>query len=658
MPEIEQRGSERDALARSPMTAAAAPEPIEASRRNDGGQRIAADVSRVALQPVMDLEDRRIIAYELRPRPPLGSPRELLDAALAATRLQRHVPLLVPLLRSLVDDPELPAVVARHASPAEIVWLFPMSTAAGGRPEAALKGQPAPLEQVALRRARELQDRGFRVGLDGVRVLELGWEDVAELRPNFLMLEDDISKRLTDPAFDAALAGVLTFIGRLGGRAIARNVDGAEKADALVRAGVFYGLGRYLQGPVVLDPASAIEGDEVVRPAWFKGKSVRSLPEGPTEVAAVRGDAQSVRGRPAHSKGSLEYRPSPTSGVVVEDESALLRVMSDAARQLFLAERPEQVLEVLADFMPSIAPFDRLAIFEADWSRYMMEPRVLIGGELETITEMSYPLGAGITGWAFLRGAPYYCPQTAEHPEAAPIPGQPDRDESLLVLPLVSGNKRIGVLDVWRDGADRFTTEDLEHCALVVAVAADAWRHAAERADLEQRVVTDTGTGLLNKRWWDELAPREAAQALRAGSDIAVLVVDLDGFKNVNDTFGHAIGDMVLSQVARALVLSVRPGDAVIRYGGDEFLLMLRDCDIAGAVRVAEGVQAAMAAMSGAATAGLSASVGIGMFPLHGPTLDEVAQAADTAMYRVKGAGGDGIAVFTPPSVPSPNTTV
>jgi diguanylate cyclase (GGDEF)-like protein/PAS domain S-box-containing protein len=599
----------------------------------------------------MDLADRRIIVYETRPRPPLGTPRALLDAALAATSLQPSVPLLIPLRRTLLEDPEFdPCDVARaaHASPSEIVWMFPTSVFdqqanASGRH---LKGSLAPTVR---RHALELQARGFRIGLDGVRILELSWQGVAELRPNFLSIEDDICSRLGDPAFEAALAGVLTFVGRLGGRAVARGVEAAEDTEALVRAGVFYGLGRYLQAPVVLDPASAIDGDQVVRPSWFRGKSVRSLPSGDVDTGTDNAGSSAHVGEDVdHNRAPVLFFPSPAAGVpVATDESALPKLISECARRFFLADSPAQVLEMLAEVIPSLARFDRLAIFEADWSRYMMEPRVLIGDELETLTEMTHPLGAGITGWAFLRGEPYYCPKTAEHPEAAPIPGEPERDESLMVVPLTSGNKRIGVLDVWRDGVDQFTDTELQRCALLAAVAADAWRHAAGRTELEQRVVTDTGTGLLNKRWWDELAPREAAQALRTGSGIAILVVDLDGFKSVNDTFGHAIGDMVLSQVARSLVTAVRPGDAAIRYGGDEFLLMLRDCDEAGAVRVAEDVQVAVGTMTGPAASGLSASVGIAMFPDHGQTLDEVAQAADTAMYQAKGAGGDGIATFS-----------
>ena len=103
--------------------------------------------------------------------------------------------------------------------------------------------------------------------------------------------------------------------------------------------------------------------------------------------------------------------------------------------------------------------------------------------------------------------------------------------------------------------------------------------------------MTDTLTGLLNHRWWDELAPGEAARSSRAGTEIGILLIDLDHFKRVNDRCGHVAGDAVLRNVGRALQTTLRTGDAAVRYGGEEFLLMLHDSDEAGAMRVAEAVR-------------------------------------------------------------------
>ena len=596
----------------------------------------------IALQPVMDLTDRRVIAYEAQPRTPASDPSDVLTTSLEATRWTLATPLLIPIPPVFLLDEELDLLKlagTANVSPSSVVFMLPTLG-------------PGALQATIRRRAAEIRAGGFRVGLDGVRVLDLPWHDVVAIRPSFLILEAGLATQFGDETMEAALAGVLAFTGRLGARVVSRGVDSAEAAAALVRIGLFYGLGLYLQPPVVLDPSLAAEGDQVVRQSWFKERSTRRLPD-EQELGTSDAPAASLALDPADStfasksNPNVFFVPSPPPRELVAVDEAFDRLIGDSASRFFRAASPAHLMQMLSSVMPHVLSFDRLAIFEADWPAYALQPRVLIGDELESIADVSHPLGTGITGWAFLRGLPYNCGLTAEHPEAAPIPGEPERDESLLVIPLTSQGRRIGVIDVWRDGSNRFAETDLRRCVLVAKIAADAWRLAEERIELEQRVLTDTGTGLLNKRWWDELAPREAAQAIRSGNRIAVLLVDLDGFKLVNDTYGHAIGDVVLNQVARALMAAIRSGDAAIRYGGDEFILMLRDCGDAGAIRVAEDVQVGVAAVTGPAASGLTASIGIAMFPDHGETLDEVVSAADAAMYEAKAAGRDRIVEFS-----------
>jgi diguanylate cyclase (GGDEF)-like protein len=206
------------------------------------------------------------------------------------------------------------------------------------------------------------------------------------------------------------------------------------------------------------------------------------------------------------------------------------------------------------------------------------------------------------------------------------------------------------VLDVWRDGIDQFSAEDMERCALVGYLAAAAWRSAQLYGELEQRVVTDKLTGLLNKRWWDELAPREAAQALRSGSELALLLVDLDHFKRVNDTCGHAVGDVTLRNAARVLAGAVRSGDAAVRFGGDEFLLVLHNADARGAERVAESVRNDLGSLPPTCEGlgAVTASIGVALFPAHGASLEEVVHEADLAMYRAKARGRDQVVVYRP----------
>ena len=128
--------------------------------------------------------------------------------------------------------------------------------------------------------------------------------------------------------------------------------------------------------------------------------------------------------------------------------------------------------------------------------------------------------------------------------------------------------------------------------------------------------------------------------------------MDLDHFKLVNDTAGHAAGDHVLRDVARVLRLAVREGDDLVRFGGEEFLVLLHDSGYVGASRAAEDIRIALANLSPVA-GGLhvTASLGVAVFPTHGTTMEEVIRAADAAMYQAKAEGRDRVVAVPLPRV-------
>ena len=200
--------------------------------------------------------------------------------------------------------------------------------------------------------------------------------------------------------------------------------------------------------------------------------------------------------------------------------------------------------------------------------------------------------------------------------------------------------------------------------------------HRADMArQLEQRADTDGKTGLLNAAAWHEQAERALHRAQRQGGAAGVLILDLDHFKTVNDTYGHLAGDQVLVAVAEALRTEVREGDVVGRFGGEEFVVLLRDLELTIAGRrqlesVAERIRERIAALNVAVQTpdgpltinGLSTSVG-GVFHLgRTSTLQQVLGAADAALYTAKRDGRNlvrygppgGVPVAVPPTLPGP----
>jgi diguanylate cyclase (GGDEF)-like protein len=575
----------------------------------------------VALQPVIDLIDRVDLGYEALPRPLESAPGAVIAAALTLAQHTGPAVLLIPLHRDVIaaDEFDLASLAQRHAvNPGELAWIVQSEV-------------EAELDDIGLRRLRELRDLGFLLAVDGVLSPILDQRLIADLRPDFVFLDESVPARLhEDEVAKAQLAAAVVYVARLGGRIVARGIDTKATAAAVAELGVQYGVGPHLANPLVVEAELAEPLDEVIPLAWFQRREVRVFRE--------RGDTLSA---------PIEMTPLPLPGATALDDRSFARFLVEAARTLQAEHDPERILEIAAERLGQVMAVDRLAIFEADWERHRFRPRVLAGPGTEGFLEMEVTLNDGITGWAFGRGQPYRCGDTDSHPAASTIPGTAREPESLIAIPLVAGDQRLGVLDVWRDSLDAFTEEDLERCALLGFITAAAWSNAQMYGELERRALTDALTGLFNIRWWRDMGPRVMAQSLRTGAGVGILLMDLDHFKQVNDTSGHAAGDSVLRAVARAVRRVVRDSDYAVRYGGEEFLIVLTNSTVEGAMRVAQALQAAMAELRAPTSAieRVTASIGVAVFPDHGDELDDVVAAADLAMYQAKRDGRDRIAV-------------
>ena len=189
--------------------------------------------------------------------------------------------------------------------------------------------------------------------------------------------------------------------------------------------------------------------------------------------------------------------------------------------------------------------------------------------------------------------------------------------------------------------------EELSQLAHAFDDMAGALQQREQR--LQEQAISDPLTGLYNRRYLNEFLPRELARSARSSMPLAVLLIDLDHFKRVNDSLGHEAGDIVLTAVGNLLRGNVRGSDIACRYGGEEFALILPDTGADAARRRAEDIRLAISTLSliyaRQPLGRVTASFGIAVFPDHAQDTDDLLRVADTALYAAKGAGRNRIVI-------------
>ena len=212
----------------------------------------------------------------------------------------------------------------------------------------------------------------------------------------------------------------------------------------------------------------------------------------------------------------------------------------------------------------------------------------------------------------------------------------------VMAVPLISSERVLGVLEGVRSSADRRSFSRSETAlleALAFSIAA-ALANSVRIAEAERLSLTDDLTRLHNARYLRQFLVNEIKRARRYGSSVAAVFLDLDDFKLVNDQYGHLVGSHVLMEVAALLLPSVRDTDCVVRYGGDEFLLILPDAGLDDAIQVAERTRAKIERhrFNGGRRLkiSLTASLGVAVFPQHALSPQQLIACADRAMYHAK----------------------
>jgi diguanylate cyclase (GGDEF)-like protein len=300
---------------------------------------------------------------------------------------------------------------------------------------------------------------------------------------------------------------------------------------------------------------------------------------------------------------------------------ALRAAMSELSATL----DPEQVLHRLRDIVARTLPADRVCLLHRDADELTVATTT--ERQPDNLSDTLLGLVESRTGGAT---------------DSAPAGLAPVLDgvRSWLVTPLVTRGHGIGILVAGSDTAEQFVQAQLDIAAALADHGGTAYANARLFAQVRQLATTDGLTGLLNRRHFAELAPRQLDIAARSLRPLAVLMVDIDHFKKINDTYGHGIGDDVICAVAGALRANARESDVLCRYGGEEFAIVMSEMH-GDPEETAERLRLAVASLAVPGPAGpIRATVSIGVAEMKpDDQLDGLLVRADQALYRAKEAG-------------------
>jgi len=326
-----------------------------------------------------------------------------------------------------------------------------------------------------------------------------------------------------------------------------------------------------------------------------------------------------------------------------------LDLLTQMAEVLQACMTEDEAYALIAKVSGQLFSEDQGAIFVTSASRNLVEARSSWGG----FPTDEYGLFKPEDCWALRRGRIHGAGDSATVVPCEHVP-RPAPAGSLCV-PLAAQGELLGVLYLGRQaGADPTAMVD-ERRQLAQTVAEQlglAMGNLKLREMLRNQSIRDPLTGLFNRRYMEETLERELRRAERSQRPLCVAMLDLDHFKEFNDTFGHEAGDMMLSELGRLLRTTVRIGDVACRYGGEEFFLIMPELPAQSAEHRFDAIRQAVKRLfithRGRSIPAVTVSAGIATFPEHGTAADELIRIADAALYRAKAEGRDRLVIGSP----------
>jgi diguanylate cyclase (GGDEF)-like protein len=296
-------------------------------------------------------------------------------------------------------------------------------------------------------------------------------------------------------------------------------------------------------------------------------------------------------------------------------------------------------MALISSKLSKVVPWSGCALFLSQ-SDETLKCRFAVGIDAPQLANVTLNVGEGLAGWVARNRRTLV--NAKPHVTFEAVGAEAPKLHSAIVCPLYVNDLFIGCLALYHVEANHYTEDHRRLLERIAEQAGAVIHNSMVFEQTQEDSLTDPLTGLPNRRSMFVHLSRELARATRLNGEIALIVMDIDGFKTINDTYGHHVGDHALREVAFALQSTLRPYDLCVRYAGDEFIVVLTDCSREMAETKRRELQARVSEIELDVRPGnrmrLEASAGASVFPHDGSSYETLLADADHRMYRDKAA--------------------
>jgi len=349
----------------------------------------------------------------------------------------------------------------------------------------------------------------------------------------------------------------------------------------------------------------------------------------------------------AYGNRDLEVMETAAGQVAVAMENARLfaeelrrarhlEFLNSVSRTAISSQDAEQMLAEIVGEIQKNFHFDHIGIGILDYATKEVEIKAE-AGTTTTALGRRVPVGTGIIGRAARTNELVL--------DAGEGRGLLPEARSVLALPLTYAETMLGVLNLESRRENAFAEQEVLILRTLADLLATALHNAYVFQKLQQQAITDSLTGIKTRRFFLESVQGEWKRASRSGRPFSVVMVDLDRFKDINDTLGHLEGDLVLARIGRLLEQKSRQSNVVARYGGDEFVILMPETGLEQAQVLSERLRLWIATDPMLSGMNITGSFGVATYPLHGARVEDILRVADAGMYISKKEGGNRVSM-------------